>query len=69
MKQPWGTALGGRQRNAPTLLSKYDISTRSFPPPNSALLVLLLLEELVDERGLSSQTAGSKVCLFFAFFF
>lgn len=55
--------------SAPSLLlslfPKYVFPLGSFFS-SSALAVLLLLEELVDDSGLSLHTAGRKVCLFFA---
>lgn len=66
MKQLWDTALGGQQVNVPSLLGKYVFPLGPFFPP-SALFVLLLLEELVGELGLSLQTTGSKMSLLFCF--
>ena len=66
MKQLWGTALGGQQVNVPSLLAKHIFPLGPFFPP-SALFVLLLLEELVGELGLSLQTMSSKMCLLFCF--
>lgn len=50
----------------PSLFPKYVFPLFLFSP--SSLAVLLLLEELVDESGLSLHTAGSRMCLFFASF-
>lgn len=60
-------AVSGPPSLLPSLFPKYVSPLGPFFSPSS-LAVLLLLEELVDESGLSLHTAGCKMCLFFASF-
>lgn len=58
MEQLLGTALGGQSLLLlPSLFPKYVFPLGPFVSP-SPLAVLLLLEELVGESGLSLPTAG-----------
>lgn len=64
MEQLLGTALGGQSLLLlPSLFPKYVFPLGPFVSP-SPLAVLLLLEELVGESGLSLHTAGVFIVCF-----